>query len=177
MLDGLKDLVREGGSGADALFTSDDEVNEQLTERLRIDLTSPYKLPHLIRPMSTIYSGIIWGISIIWALIISSVMINKIGLEAATKALLDPSSLMMYVLAATTANYGTHIGFYFQSRKNEKIAFKNADANIEIKKMEIKHEAKKRDAMLEQEIKDMELKRKIELKKNGVGLFRKRKNE
>ncbi len=114
------------------------KIVDPRTERLRIDTTSPFKLPHLIRPISTMYSGVIWGISIIWALIIASVLISKVGIEAASSQIMSSDSIIMYILAATTANYGTHIGFYFRSRGNEKINAKKAYAAIEIER----HKAK-----------------------------------
>ena len=84
----------------------------QQSERLRIDTTSPFKLPHLIRP-----------ISFIWA------MANETILTTATIfavfQLHDADSTVVNTLlaslAANTTILTTIIGFYFNSRKQEKI--------------------------------------------------------
>jgi hypothetical protein len=131
--EGIKDVTKF----ADEAFESEEERQATLTERLRLDTTSPFKLPHLIRPMSTIFSAVIWGISIIWVLIIATVMINKIGIEAASTAIMSSDSIIMYILAATTTNYATHIGFYFSSRKVEKNTAKKASAAIEVEKIKL----------------------------------------
>lgn len=117
---------------ADSSFESEQERQETNTRRLTIDTTSPFMLPHLIRPLSTLWSGFLWGVSIIWTLIIASVLINKVGIKAASAMIMSSDSIIMYILAATTTTYGTHIGFYFSSRKAEKINAKKVQAAIEI---------------------------------------------
>jgi hypothetical protein len=126
----------------DKSFESEQERQEMLTERQRIDSTSPFRLPHLIRPISTMFSGLIWGVSIIWALIIASIKISELGIEQASSVILASDSIVMYVLAATSTTYGTHIGFYFESRKKEKITAKKASVALDIERMKVKEEIK-----------------------------------
>ena len=127
-------ILDKAGAILDDNFESEEERQKTLTERLQIDNTSPFKLPHLIRPISTIFSGILWGLSIIWTLIIATILISKVGIKEASNMILSSDSIIMYVLGATTTTYATHIGFYFNSRKAEKINAKKAFAAIAIEK-------------------------------------------
>ena len=81
----------------DKVTSTSEERDEVLTERLKLDTTSPFMLPHLIRP------------------IIALVLLTlQILLNAAA------------------------IGFYFNSRKAEKMQAKNAMASIEIANIQAK---------------------------------------
>ena len=128
---------------SDVTESIDKATANQQSERLKIDTTSPFKLPHLIRPISLIFSGIIWGISILWTLVLATILIMKVGIEQASDLMLSSDSIIMYILAAATTNYGTQSGFYFDSRKKEKISLKNANAAIKIKRLETKAEIKR----------------------------------
>ena len=128
---------------SDVTGSIDKATANQQSERLKIDTTSPFKLPHLIRPISLIFSGIIWGISILWTLVLATILIMKVGIEQASDLMLSSDSIIMYILAAATTNYGTQSGFYFDSRKKEKISLKNANAAIKIKRLETKAEIKR----------------------------------
>lgn len=127
----LTSLLDSGGNIADKMTTTDHEVAQELTKRLSIDLTSPFKLPHLIRP-----------ISFIWA------MANETILTTATIFVVffvkdaDSNSVntLMVALAANTTILTTIVGFFFQSRKNEKIAFNNSAATVKLEEMKLKHE-------------------------------------
>jgi len=134
--------LEEVGKIMDDSFESGEERQKTLTRRLEIDNTSPFKLPHMIRPLSTAFSGAMWGISVIWTLVIASILISKVGVEEASSIILSPDSIIMYILAATTTTYGTHIGFYFNSRKAEKNNAKKAQTAIELEKMREKAEIK-----------------------------------
>jgi len=102
------DKVLEGidkvGEIVDDSFESEQERQETLTERQRIDLSSPYKLPHLIRPVITLWSMLVWNVSVVWSLAVTQP---------------DP-----YVLAATSGILASCVGWYFDSRRREKIADK-----------------------------------------------------
>ncbi len=135
-IDGVDKLTNTLGNQIDK------NTESKQDRRHRIDLTSPFKLPHLIRPISTLYTGIIWGASIIWALAIATTLIVTDGMKEASSAILAPDSIIMYVLGATTTMYGTHIGFYFNSRKNEKINANKARAAIEIEEIKLKQQIK-----------------------------------
>jgi hypothetical protein len=97
-------------------FESEQEAQAVSTRRQEIDISSPYKLPHLIRPIITIWSGFMWSINIIWALLLVSFR----GVEGADALLTDPTSIVAYTLAATSGTFSTCIGFYFHSRRKEK---------------------------------------------------------
>ena len=47
-----------------------------------------------------------------------------------------------WIMGEFLAMHGTILSFYFYSRRGEKIAEKNAVANIQIKKMEMKEQSK-----------------------------------
>lgn len=158
----LSNLTDSVSNGADKLATSDDEVQKELTERLKIDTTSPFKLPHLIRP-----------IAFIWAMALQTIL-SIVVLFVAPEG--DNEALMI-IFGSNSTILITIVGFYFQSRKNEKIAFKNAEANIELKALEIQNEARKEKLMLKEDIEDRKLERKLKAKENRAGLFGNKNNK
>ena len=116
-------LLSDVGNIADDLISTPEERDNELTDRLRLDTTSPFMLPHLIRPMIAlillvlqilIFVGIFFEISI-------------------------PDSLIWEIGALNAAS----IGFYFSSRRAEKLQTKNAQATIVLKKMEVKETIRK----------------------------------
>jgi len=122
----------------DDSFESADERQQTNTERQRIDLTSPYKLPHLIRPIITLWS---------MGLFTFVVVFGAITGES------DP-----YIIGAVASVMFSAIGFYFDSRKREKIAYKQAmtetkkaEAAIKIETIRAKMEVKedKKDSRIE----------------------------
>ncbi len=113
----------------DDSFESREEAEGTRTERLKIDITSPYKLPHLIRPYA-----------FIWAIV------NETILTWATIALVffgttvDPqaSVALMAALAANTAILTAIVGFYFNSRKMEKNLAKQMAGQLAVTQLKAK---------------------------------------
>ena len=126
--------IKDLGKIADNLTSTADEKDTHLTERLRIDLTSPFKLPHLIRPYITLGSWGIWAINILWVLVLASIAKSMDTFSV---------QLALYTLAATTANLATCVSWYFSSRRNEKIQAKNAEAIIIMEEIKIKEQIRK----------------------------------
>ena len=119
---------------SDVTGSIDKATANQQSERLKIDTTSPFKLPHLIRP-----------ISFIWAMANETILTTSTILAV---FVLDTSNVnavnaLIAALAANSAILTTIIGFYFNSRRNEKISMNNSRAAIKIKRLETKAEIKR----------------------------------
>ena len=121
------------------------------TRRQQIDMTSPFKLPHLIRPISFL---VILANELIlsWATIFVVFFVAKA----------DPNAVntLLVALASNTAILTTMVGFYYKGRKEEKISAKNAQANINIREMELEAEIYKEEILLKEEVKDNKAERK-----------------
>ena len=115
-------------------------TENQASSRHQTDMDSDSKLSKAVRPISTFYSGVIWGISVIWTLKIADNLISTVGIEEASSLILSPDSIVMYVLAATTTTYGTHIGFYFNSKRKERVELINAKAAVELEELRTRAE-------------------------------------
>ena len=102
----------------DKKVTSREQVR---TDRLNIDNTSPFKLPHLIRP-----------IAFIWAMVLQTVL--------SVVVLWKYPDQLLIVFGSNTAILTSIIGFYFNSRKQEKITAKKASEAIQIEKDKTKQE-------------------------------------
>ena len=119
---------------SDVTGSIDKATANQQSERLKIDTTSPFKLPHLIRP-----------ISFIWAMVNETILTTSTILAV---FILDTSNVnavnaLIAALAANSAILTTIIGFYFNSRRNEKISMNNSRAAIKIKRLETKAKIKR----------------------------------
>ena len=119
---------------SDVTGSIDKATANQQSERLKIDTTSPFKLPHLIRP-----------ISFIWAMVNETILTTSTILAV---FILDTSNVnavnaLIAALAANSAILTTIIGFYFNSRRNEKISMNNSRAAIKIKRLETKAEIRR----------------------------------
>lgn len=140
----LDEAVDKVFNTIDDNIESEQERQATLTERLRIDNTSPFKLPHLIRPVS-----FIWAMAnetiLTWATIFVVFFAKDIDQNA--------SNTLMAALAANTTVLGTIVGFYFNSRKAEKIAAKKGMAAIEFEKQKGKIEFKKEELILKEKTK------------------------
>lgn len=128
-LDSVGDLVSKVGDAADKNFESGEERQQQLTARHAADMASDSWLSKNVRPMTLIF------------------------LMACELAIVIGSLFGAEIDIAITSQVGTLLfgafSWYFYSKKGEriadkqvssniKIAEKNAAANVEIKKMEIK---------------------------------------
>ena len=123
------DTVDKALAFADDAFESGEEREATRTERLKLDTTSPFKLPHLIRPIS-----FIWAMAnetiLTWATIFVVFFAGDVDPEASTA--------LMAALAANTAVLSTIVGFYFNGRSSEKKAAKKAAADALIMKTKTK---------------------------------------
>jgi hypothetical protein len=106
---------------ADDSFESREEAENTRTQRQEIDMTSPFRLPHLIRPIMAIWAMAIYSFALIFGMIKGQVD----GLEA---------------LGSAAAILISVVGFYFNSRKMEKVTAKKAQAAIELEKMKTRSE-------------------------------------
>ena len=115
-------LIDSVGSNADKLTESGEERQATLTDRQRIDSTSPFKLPHLIRPVIALVA-----------------LLLQIGIFVASVMEIPLSEHIIYEIGALNA---ATIGFYFNSRRNEKINAKKTAAAIKIEKIKARREKK-----------------------------------
>ena len=117
MIPNLPD-IKDVGKIADDLISTGEERDNELTNRLKIDTTSPFKLPHLVRPiiaLSLLFMQVLVFVAVFMEIDVPADLIWQIGgLNAAS------------------------IGFYFNSRKMEKMQAKNAQATIEIEQIKVK---------------------------------------
>ena len=102
---------------------SEQERQATLTERLRIDTTSPFKLPHLIRP-----------ISFIWAMGLQTLLSVIVVVMAFNQNPTDTTSILA-VVGSNGAILTSMVGFYFSSRKQEKINLEKVKAAVKIEEM------------------------------------------
>ena len=117
-------IINSVGTQVDNNTESSEERQATLTERLKIDATSPFKLPQLIRPILAIWSALTFTLAQIYCL---------------HKGLIDG----VEVMSANSAIMLGVIGFYFNSRRNEKINAKKTEAAIKIEEIRVKAEVKK----------------------------------
>lgn len=99
---------------------------EMLTERLNLDTTSPFKLPHLIRP-----------IAFIWAMALQTILSLLAIIMAFRSDPVDTTSILG-VIGSQTAILTAIVGFYFSSRRAEKIMAKQATVDLEMVKEKAK---------------------------------------
>jgi hypothetical protein len=136
------EMVKDVLKGADNLTTTREEYTQQSTDRLLVDTTSPFKLPHLIRPILGIWVTALYSAIIIYGLI-SGLLSFKDALEA------------------TAILVGGVFIFYFGSRGFEKVTELRGKTQVKIAQENAKVEAKKTEA----DIKITELNTKAEIKR------------
>jgi len=117
-------IINSVGSQVDNNTESSEERQATLTERLKIDATSPFKLPQLIRPILALWSALTFTTAQIYCL--------YAGLVGGVEVMSANSAIMLGI-----------IGFYFNSRRNEKINAKKTEAAIKIEEIRVKAEVKK----------------------------------
>ena len=129
MIDPLK-IIDKATEVLDDNVYSEQESQQERTERLRIDMQSDNPIAKIIRPVITLMTGLVWSFAMVFSFF-----------ETA------PSEVVYSVSAVFTMC----IGFYFHSRRQEKIAAKKTDAAIKIEAMKTKHELRedKRDSRQE----------------------------
>jgi len=119
---------------ADDSFESREEAETTRTRRQEIDMTSPFKLPQLIRPILAI-----WG-----AVTYTAAEIYLLYLDAITP---------LEVMAANSAIMMAIIGFYFNARKAEKVVAKQMSGQLEITTMKAKTAVKLEELRTKQDLK------------------------
>lgn len=112
--------IEDVGKIVDDSFESGEERQKTLTERQKIDMTSRYILPQIIRPIIAL-SLLVMQIAVIVAIFF--------GVEVPTDIIIQVGALNM-----------TAIGFYFNSRKAEKINAKRVEGAIKIQSEKAKVE-------------------------------------
>ncbi len=124
-MDVIKDVVKGldvVGKNVDKLSESGEERQRFITERQRIDMSSDSWLSKNIRPISLLLGWVCF-----LALITAHIFEVKI----------DP-----WIVGEVMTLLGTASGFYFDSKRREKIADKNAVANIKLQELRLKSEFK-----------------------------------
>ena len=114
----IPDLIDKGGKIADDQIESAEERQKELTKRLKIDMASDNWLSKSIRPMTLIILLVFEGLVII---------LDAFGYTVPTDTKIQLGVLL-----------GAAIGFYFESKRNERVAAKNAEANMKLELMKTK---------------------------------------
>jgi hypothetical protein len=113
------DIFDKAANVVDDNVYSNQEAETERTKRLAIDMASDNVLSKLIRPIITIYSGLIWG-----AIHIASLWFTV------------PDTISWSVSAVFSAC----IGFYFNSKRQERLTEKKGAAAIKLELMKTKQE-------------------------------------
>ena len=114
--------ITKGAEVVDEFTESAEERQRVLSERHKTDMTSDNWLSKSIRPMS---------------LLVLLIVVAFMGIMSTFGH--HPDKVIMGELVILL---GSAFGFYFDSRKREKMAAKNAAANIEMEKLKTKHQIK-----------------------------------
>ncbi len=121
----LKDvigIVDSAGNAVDKNFESGEERSKELSSRHQTDMQSDSFLSKNIRPMTLIF------------LMICELAIIVAAIMGITIDIAITSQVGVLLFGA--------FSFYFNSKKAERVADKNASANMEMKKMELKAQIK-----------------------------------
>ena len=118
MIDPLK-IIDKATEVLDDNVYSEQESQQERTERLRIDMQSDNPIAKIIRPVVTLMTGLVWSFAMVFSFF-----------------RVAPAEVVYSVSAVFTMC----IGFYFHSRRQEKITAKKTDAAIKIEALKTKHE-------------------------------------
>ena len=127
-------LINSVGNNADKLTESSEERQATLTQRQKIDSTSPFKLPQLIRPIITLVA-LFLQVGVFFVAVLGVVL---------------PENIVYEIGALNAAT----IGFYFNSRRNEKINAKKVEAAIRIEEIKARATVKEKRRQARAERKD-----------------------
>lgn len=122
MIQFAKHLLEEGSDFADDSFLSEEENQKNLSERHKTDMLSDNWLSKSIRPLSLL---------VLLSVVAFMGVMAAIGKDVDQVIFGEISILLM-----------SAFGFYFKSRRQEKIATKKAIASIQIEKMKTKNVVK-----------------------------------
>lgn len=158
-------IVQLGGK---VLDTAENLAEDRSVTKHKLDSTSQFKLPHLIRPIA-----LLWGMAFKTILDLLIITLAFIHIE-------DPTMLMATVLgvsASFAAPFLMMLKYYFQGRTAEKRDHKIAEANLKMKEMEIEAEIEMETMVLESEMDDEKLDRWVKKKeaRKKRGLFNRNK--
>lgn len=142
----INKAISDVAESVDDNIYSGEEQDKEKTERLRIDNTSKFIAPHLVRPLTFAWSVLMLSITNFIIIYLAFKKMEGVELFAAIAAVSTTWSGLVGMMSK----------FYFQSRGNEKIEFKKAliedkkiEAAIKIEKIrvglevnEAKHELK-----------------------------------
>ncbi len=118
----IGNVVDKVGKAVDNNTESGEERQQQLSNRHAVDMASDNLLSKIVRPITLWYLGLLEGIIVIASVcgvVIDIAIVSQVGLL-----------------------FGSAVGFYFHSKKGERIADKNASANMKLKAIELKHAEK-----------------------------------
>jgi len=116
------DVVSKVGKAIDDNTESGEERQQQLSNRHAVDMASDNLLSKIVRPITLWYLGLLEGIIVIASVcgvVIDIAIVSQVGLL-----------------------FASAVGFYFDSKRRERIADKNASANMKLKEIELKHSEK-----------------------------------
>lgn len=132
---GLADKV---GNAIDRNTESGEERQQQLSARHKEDMLSDSWLSKNVRPLAFLASLFMVFLALVATAILK--FHGKEGIDA-------------WVYGELVLLAGTFGGFYFNSRRTEKVAARNADANIKMERMKLKAEIVKDKRELRRQIK------------------------
>ena len=129
----------------DEFIHTREEQSQVYTERQRIDLTSPYKLPHLIRPLTLIFTAFLFLM-----VVVAELFGHFWGLKE-----------IDHILSGIVATaFTTAMGFYFRNRTLEKQVAKRAQNEErrqkqlnDIEEKKLKHELRMQEKKESHEVK------------------------
>ena len=127
---GISDITKV----IDDSFESNDEAAQKRSKRHELDTTSPFKLPHLIRPISFIWAMVNETI-LTWATIFVVFFVKDVDPNASTA--------LMAALAANTTILTAIVSFYYNRRTAEKNTAKKVAATIKLEEIKIKETIRK----------------------------------
>lgn len=139
VIKGVGSTVKDAGAVADDLHYSGEERAAALNQRHQVDMNSDSWLSKNVRPIAFLFSLLMQAIIVIGSLY----------------GKMDP-----WIVGQVGTLLLTTTGFYFQSRKAEKIASKNADTNLRIEEIKLKH-------TIQQERKERRLERRQRRRSSG----------
>lgn len=131
MIDNIIKVIPDVTKAIDSGVESEEERQATLTERLKIDTTSPFMLAHVVRPIITLT---------LLAIQICIIVAMFLGITIPEHVVYEVGGLLF-----------SAIGFYFNSRKAEKINAKKVQAAIEIETQKAKVEIIRSKQALKQE--------------------------
>ena len=129
MIDPLK-IIDKATEVLDDNVYSEQESQQERTERLRIDMQSDNPIAKIIRPVVTLIVSLVWSFAMVFSFFRTA-----------------PAEVIYSISAVFTMC----IGFYFHSRRQEKIAANKTNAAIKLEAIKTKHELRedKRDSRQE----------------------------